>query len=232
MPSRRSLLLSLTLSFVATLTAAQQPRRQPEARDYIKILEDPHRVERLNPPEIVRKLALKPGQTVADIGSGSGLFTRLMAQAVQPDGHAYAVDIDPDLLRYVQQTAKAAGILNITTVLAPEDTPGLRSASVDLALICDALHHIEKRPEYLANLRACIKPGGRIAIIDFTDGWPPGHESMMFTLEDLDRWTASAGYKRIAEFDTVPGNFFRIYQVGQEKASIVSDTLAAYALPR
>ncbi len=211
MPRRRSFILSLALSLLATVAVAQQPYQQPQAQQYIKILEDPHRIERLNPAEIIRKLELKPGYIVADIGSGSGLFTRPMARAVQPDGHVYAVDIDPDLLKHVQQTAKSEGIPNITTVLAPEDSPGLKAGSVDVALICDTLHHIAKRQEYLMNLRSCLKPGGKVAIIDFNE-WPAGHESLRFELGDLDRWTAAAGLTEIAEFDTVPGNFFRVYQ--------------------
>jgi ubiquinone/menaquinone biosynthesis C-methylase UbiE len=214
MPSRRVVVLSLTLLFVAAVTTAQQPYHQPQAQQYIKILEDPHRIERLNPAGIIRKLELKPGYIVADIGSGSGLFTRPLAQAVQPGGHVFAVDIDAELLKHVQQTARDAAIPNITTVLAPEDSPGLESASLDVALICDTLHHIAKRQEYLTSLRSCMKPGGRVAIIDFSDEWPAGHESMRFELSDLDRWTAAAGYTKTAEFDIVPGNFFRIYQQG------------------
>jgi SAM-dependent methyltransferase len=192
-----------------------QPKQyvQPDAGEYIKILEDPHRIERLRPAEIIRALEVKPGSIVADIGSGSGLFTRQLARAVAPGGRVYAVDIDPALLEHVRKTAAADGIANIVTVRAPEDSPNLMAASVDLAFICDTLHHIEKRQLYLTNLKKCVKPGGRVAIIDFLDGWPENHESMKFSLEDLDRWTSAAGYSKIAEHDSIEGNFFRIYAV-------------------
>jgi predicted methyltransferase len=94
----------------AALTSAaynQAPYRQPEAGEYIKILEDPHRIERLKPLEIIRQIGLKPGDTVADIGSGSGLFTRPMARAVAPRGIVFAVDIDGKLLEHVTRTAAA-----------------------------------------------------------------------------------------------------------------------------
>jgi 2-polyprenyl-3-methyl-5-hydroxy-6-metoxy-1,4-benzoquinol methylase len=210
---RRTFLLGFGALLAAATPAAQQPRRQPEAKEYIKILEDPHRIERLKPAEIIRTLGLRPGNVVADIGSGSGLFTRPLARTVLPGGRVYAVDIDPELLQHVRTTAEAEGITNITTVHAPEDSPGLRPASVDLALMCDTLHHVEKRQLYLANLKKCIKPGGRFAIIDFLDEWPENHLSMKFSLEDLDRWTAAAGYEMVAEYNSVPGNFFRIYKV-------------------
>jgi ubiquinone/menaquinone biosynthesis C-methylase UbiE len=218
---RRTLMLAFGALLAAAASTAQEPKRrpeapkytQPEANEYIKILEDPHRIERLKPVEIIRTLAVKPGDIVADIGSGSGLFTRPMARAVSPGGRVYAVDIDAALLQHVRTTAAAEGITNITTVQAPPDSPSLQPASLDLALICDTLHHIEKRQLYLTNLKKCIKPGGRVAILDFLDGWPENHESMKFSLEDLDRWTAAAGYVKVAEHASVEGNFFRIYDV-------------------
>jgi SAM-dependent methyltransferase len=187
--------------------------RQPEAREYIKILEDPHRIEHLKPEEIIRNIGMKPGDIAADIGSGSGLFTRAMARTVAPGGRVYAVDIDKDLLAHVSQTALEQGIANITTVRAPEDSPALPDNSLDVALICDTLHHIAKKQTYLRNLKPCLKPGGRLVIIDFSTGWPAGHESMHFGLAELDGWTAAAGYVKVAEFDSLEGNFFRIYKV-------------------
>ena len=200
------------LVLLALGALGQQLRRQPEAKEYVKILEDPHRIARLNPPEIIRKLDLKPGDAVADIGSGSGLFARPMARAVLPGGKVYAVDIDSDLLAHVARTAAEQGISNIVTVLAPEDSPALQPGSIDLAFMCDTLHHIEKRQLYLTRLKTCLKNGGRLAIIDFSTGWPAGHESLRFSLDELDSWTAAAGYVKIAEYDTIEGNYFRIYR--------------------
>ena len=212
-PSRRLFFSAFAALLAAASLGAQTPRRQPEAKEYIKILEDPHRLERLKPTEIIRTLGLKPGNVVADIGSGSGVFTRPLARTVMPGGWVYALDIDPELLQHVRTTAEAAGIANITTVYAPEDSPGLPPASLDLALMCDTLHHIEKRQLYLTNLKKCIKPGGRFAIIDFLDDWPENHQSMRFSLEDLDRWVSAAGFVKVDEYNSIQGNFFRIYKV-------------------
>jgi ubiquinone/menaquinone biosynthesis C-methylase UbiE len=195
------------------VVSAQAPYRQPAAPEYIKILEDPHRIEHLKPAEILQKIGFAPGNVAADIGSGSGLFTRLMARAVAPGGRVYAVDIDKDLLGHVAGTAAREGISNITTVLAPEDSPSLPPHCLDVALICDTLHHIAKRQTYLTNLKQCLKPGGRLAIIDFSDGWPAGHESLRYSLSELDGWTDAAGYVKVAEYDTIEGNYFRIYRV-------------------
>ena len=209
----RVLMPALVLLATTAPLLAQKPWRQPPASEYVKILDDPHRIERMNPPEVVRTLGLKPGAIVADIGSGSGLFTRPMAQAVRPGGTVYAVDIDKELLAHVARTASEQGIHNIKTVLGENDSPTLAPASLDLALLCDTLHHIEHRATYLANLKPCLKPGGRLVIIDFSDGWPTGHESLQFTLADLDAWTTAAGYVKVAEYNFIEGNFFRIYKV-------------------
>jgi arsenite methyltransferase len=201
-----------TLLALTSVLQAQQPWTQPPAKEYIQILEDPHRVAHLQPEEILRKLNLKPGNVVADIGSGSGLFTRLMAGKVNPGGKVYAVDIDRDLLEHVSRTASEQGITNITTVLANPDSPDLPRAVLDMALICDTLHHIAKRELYLENLRPALKPGGRLAIIDFSDGWPAGHESLKYSLAELDRWTSAAGFVLEQQYDFIPGNFFRVYK--------------------
>ena len=209
---RSRLPVAAFFTVISALALAQTPYRQPPAAEYLKILEDPHRIDRLNPEAVVAKLGLRPGDVVADIGSGSGLFTLIMAQAVTPGGRVYAVDIDKELLAYVSAKAKESGIGNITPVLAPEDSPSLPPGSLDLALVCDTLHHIGKRQVYLKNLKACMRPGGRIAIIDFSTGWPAGHESLRFSMAELDTWTAAAGLKLTREFSDIEGNFFRVYQ--------------------
>jgi ubiquinone/menaquinone biosynthesis C-methylase UbiE len=219
MPSRHLcrriflLLPAVALSLLIFPLPAQTPPRQPPAREYIPILEDPHRIEHMKPLEIIKTLDLKPGDVVADIGSGSGLFTRPMAKTILPGGIVYAVDIDRELLDHVRKTAAEQGITNIKTVLARPDSPTLPPGRLDLALICDTLHHIERREEYLVNLRPMLKPGGRLAIIDFTDGWPANHESMRYSLQDLEKWTSSAGYVKNAEYNSIEGNFFHIYRV-------------------
>lgn len=200
-------------ALAATAPLAQQPYKQPAAKDYIKILEDPHRIERLKVPEVIQTLGLKAGDVVADIGSGSGLFTRPMAQAVQPGGQVYAVDVDPELLDYVTRTAAEQHLANIKTVLGENDSPRLSNGSVDLVFICDTLHHIANRQTYLANVKNCLKPGGRVVIIDFSTGWPNGHDSMRFGLDDLEKWTSAVGYAKITEFNTIPGNFFHVYKL-------------------
>ncbi len=208
-----ALLICVLVAGFHAAAKSQGTYRQPEASEYIKILEDPHRIDRLRPAEIIKTIGLKPGDIVADIGSGSGLFTRAMARSVAPAGRVYAVDIDKNLLAYVTKVAADQGITNITTILAPEESPSLPPRSLDVALICDTLHHIAKRQTYLKNLKPCLKPEGRLVIIDFSDGWPTGHESLRYSLSDLNGWTDAAGFVKVAEYNSIEGNFFNIYKI-------------------
>ncbi len=185
-----------------------QQQRDPE--EYAAFLEGAERVARMQVPRVVDALGLAPGQRVVDLGSGSGLFTRPLAQRVAPGGLAYAVDIDPALLRIVERKAKEAGIANLRTVLADAGDPRLPEP-VDLVLICDTLHHISDQGPYLARLVQSLKPTGRVAIIDFSTRWPSGHESMVYTRADLDRWTSGAGLELAASHDWLENSFFHIY---------------------
>jgi arsenite methyltransferase len=206
-PIAKRVLTTAALLAVCWTCAAQQ--RDPE--QYAGFLESPDRVARMQVPRVVEALAIKPGQRVADIGSGSGLFARAFARAVGEGGTVYAVDIDPALLEIVQRRARAEGVTTIVSVQATADTPNLPRA-VDLVFICDTLHHIENRAAYLSRLRASLEPGGRIAVIDFSKDWPGGHADMRYTPEQLDTWMRAGGYQRVAVHDFLKNNFFVVYQ--------------------
>jgi len=182
------------------------------AKDYIAVLENPGRIERLKLAEVLSRLELKNGNIVADIGAGSGVFTRRFAQAVAPDGMVFAVDIDQELLDYNRGKVREAKLENVEFVLGRFDDPRLPPESCDLVFICDVVHHIEHRELYLRNLQYCLKPEGHLAIIDYKANWPPGHEEMKYSIEELLNWTKSAGFEKLAEFDLVPDAFFYIFR--------------------
>jgi ubiquinone/menaquinone biosynthesis C-methylase UbiE len=191
----------------AVVIHAQQPN--PEA--YARTLEGPERVARMQVARVIETLGIKPGDRVADIGSGSGLFTRPLANAAGPKGLAFAIDIDAGLLKVVERSAKEAKIDNIRTVLAATDDPKLPEP-VDLAFICDALHHIGNQGPYMKTLNKYVKPGGRVAVIDFSERWPSGHESMRFTVAQLDGWMKEAGFARESSHDWLDNSFFIVYR--------------------
>lgn len=211
---KRAFLPSIGIGLaVAVAVGAQQVQRTPE--EYAKFLEGADRVARMQVPRVVSALELKPGMKVADIGSGSGLFTRPIAKAVGPNGVAFAVDIDPALLKIVERSAADEKMANVRTILATPGDPKLPEP-VDLAFVCDTLHHIEQPGAYLQTLKKYLTPGGRIAVIDFSEKWPQGHEPMRYSLEQLEAWMKAAAMERIASHAWLDNSFFVIYRVGAE----------------
>jgi cyclopropane fatty-acyl-phospholipid synthase-like methyltransferase len=193
----------------------QQPRGQSRggrsAEEYIKLLESERRIEGLQVDKVVEALKVKPNDRVCDLGAGSGLFTRPLARKANGKGVVYAVDIDPELLKHVERTAQEQKLTNIKPILASETDPKLPEP-VDMIAIIDTLHHIGNQTEYLKGLKKYLKPGGRIAIIDFSRDWPAGHEKMVYTVGDLDGWMTAAGFKRVEQHDFLDNNFFVVYR--------------------
>ncbi len=182
------------------------------AQEYIPILENPDRVSRLKPDQVISLLNLKRGDVVADVGAGSGVFTRRLAEAVGPEGKVYAVDIDEDLLRYNRERIAEARLKNVEFILGEYDDPKLAEGTVDLVFICDVLHHIEHRQVYLGRLHSSLKEKGRLAIIDYNSNWPPGHEPMKYSVEDLFSWTQKAGFRKTGEFNLISDAFFFVFE--------------------
>jgi ubiquinone/menaquinone biosynthesis C-methylase UbiE len=116
---------------------------------------------------ILDQLGLKPGTHVADVGAGSGLISRLIAQRVGPDGIVYAVDISKNMVAHIAKTATEQRIPNLKAVLGDPKSPNLAPASVDVACIIDSYHHFEFPKEMLAEIKKALRPDGRLVLIDF-----------------------------------------------------------------
>lgn len=117
--------------------------------------------------EIVAAMALRPGEAVADIGAGTGLFVPLFAAAVGPRGRVYAVDIVPRFMEHIASRAKDRGLAQVRAVLGAEDSIRLPAASVDVLFVCDAYHHFEDYRAMLASMHRALRPGGRLYVVDF-----------------------------------------------------------------
>jgi cyclopropane fatty-acyl-phospholipid synthase-like methyltransferase len=200
----------LMLAGASSIAQQRSPQQQRTPEEYAKFLEGAERVARMQIPRVVDALNLKPGVKVADIGAGSGLFTRPIAARIAPTP-VYAVEIDAPLLTILERSAKEAGLTNVRPVLAAADDPKLPEA-VDLILVCDALHHIANQGAYLKTLRKYLTPGGRLAIIDFRDNWPEGHDAMRFSPAQLEAWTKAAGFTPLTSYDWIQDSFFVIYR--------------------
>jgi ubiquinone/menaquinone biosynthesis C-methylase UbiE len=181
-----------------------------KADEWVVTLEGPQRIATQKVDAVLAKLDLKPGLVIADIGAGSGLFSRPLAKAVAPAGKVYAVDIQQDLLDHINQRDKEENIGNIRTVLGEYDDPKLPARDVDLAFINDVLHHIQNRAVYLKALGTYMKPGGRIAIIEMDKNDPKtshrNQPELLVAREEMLQWMSDAGFKLVQEHpDLFPG---------------------------
>jgi ubiquinone/menaquinone biosynthesis C-methylase UbiE len=180
---------------------------------WVAEFESPERDLRQKPDEIVSALKLGSGNRIADIGAGTGYFTRRFAK-VASRGTAFAVDLEPNMLRYIAKRARGEGQKNIVPVLALPESPMLPPGSVDLIFICNTIHHIENRASYYALLRESLAPGGRLAIVDFrkdaalAEGPPP---EMRLDRKELEEELAQAGFRLSEEYSFLPDQYFLVF---------------------
>jgi ubiquinone/menaquinone biosynthesis C-methylase UbiE len=203
--------------------AAQDPQpRSPEQMHqvhhdpaaYVAMLEDPGRDAYQKPEQVMSALALRPGEVVADIGSGSGYFTVRLAASVGPGGRVYGVDVDPDMVRHLNRRVRDAGLRNVHTLLSLPDDP-LLPEPVDRFLVVDTWHHIDDQPKYLATMRRLLKPGGQVVMIDFQKKeLPLGPPlAMKIAREDLVKQMEANGFRLAREHTFLPYQYFLVFEV-------------------
>lgn len=141
--------------------------RNPDVKEFLGKFEVESREVFARRREILAACQLKPGMTVADIGAGTGLFTRLFAESVGEEGQVIAVDISQKFLDHIERTGREAGLRNVTTRLCQPDSVELPDRSVDVAFVCDTYHHFEFPVRTLASIHRALKPGGRLIVVDF-----------------------------------------------------------------
>ncbi len=205
----------VALAAIALLGASRPALAQlapRSANEWIKTLESPNRLAGLKIGETLEALKVKPGMIVADIGAGSGLFTIPLARALRPGGTVLAVEVDEALLHHITEAATEQGIINVKPVYAEFNDP-LLSEPVDLALINDVLHHIEERATYLKNLAKYMKPGGRVALIDFIPekGGHRGQPELQVSKEQAAALMAQAGLSPVEDIPLFEDKYFVIY---------------------
>jgi ubiquinone/menaquinone biosynthesis C-methylase UbiE len=144
-----------------------EPFKKPDVKRFIATFESDNREVYTKRQEIVASLGLTPGMTVADVGAGTGLFTRQVADKVGPTGKVYAVDIAPEFLSHIADDARKRGQTQVVTVLGSQESTNLPKESVNLAFLCDVYHHLEKPAKTMASIRQALKPGGRLVVIEF-----------------------------------------------------------------
>jgi len=200
---RRSFLALFALLALSACTHVKQCAYEGFGRD-----------EWQKPDEVIRALAIGPGDRVADLGSGGGYFTFRLAKAVGPTGKVYALDVDKGLNDALARRAKDEGYANIEVVLAEPGDPRL-PAPVDLIFTSNTYHHLQNRSAYFANVKRYLKPAGRIAIVEFNGaGWieSMGHHTPKETI--LSEMKA-AGYGLQQDLGFLPRQHFLIFSIAK-----------------
>ena len=218
----------LVILLVAAAVALGQPKEQEKShadhmehhfdpKESAKSFDDPARDAWQLPDKVISALHLKRGQSVADIGAGTGYFSvRLAKSAASPK--VYAADIEPAMVSYLRERAAKEGLTNMIAVQAAADRANLPEP-VDLVLIVDTYHHIGDREAYFRSLAKSIKPGGRVAIIDFKPDSPEGPpKEFRFPPEKFKSEMGKAGYKLAEQHDFLPRQQFLIFEIGGSSA--------------
>lgn len=133
-----------------------------------RMFEAPDRVVWQRPVEVVRLLDAQPGQTLVDLGTGTGYFLPLLSIAAGAHGHVLALDNEAAMIEHVRARAEREGLANVEAQVVDGADPGLPSQSVDRVLVVDTWHHLPDRVAYATHLRDALRPGGSVLVVDFT----------------------------------------------------------------
>ena len=228
---RRTLATLIFFSLIGGLAISQDKSvrpgindsfRNPDVKKYEGTFEGESREVSVKRKEIVKAIGLKPGNVVADVGAGTGMFTRLFATEVGEKGKVFAVDISEKFLEHIRTTSKAAGIGNVTTTLCKPDSAELPAASVDVVYICDTYHHFEFPQRTMASIHKALKPGGRVVVIDFrrvkgeSSDWVMGH--VRAGQDVVEREIEEVGFKKTRESkDLLKENYLIVFQKVEKK---------------
>ncbi|MEM0964042.1 MAG: methyltransferase domain-containing protein [Bacteroidota bacterium] len=176
-------------------------------------LERPDREREERPSVLIEALDLSPDDVVTDLGAGTGYFTFRIAPLV-PEGKVWAVDIQPEMLRIIEDRAEADGFDNVAPVLGQEMSPGLRPASTDLTLLVDTYHEFSHPAEMLAAIYETTRPGGRLVLVEYRAEDPdvPIRRLHKMTEAQVRLEVEASGFEFVENLDILPQQhllFFR-----------------------
>lgn len=176
-------------------------------------LERPDRVKEEKPDAVVEGMNLQPTDVVADIGAGSGYFTFRMAEKVT-EGKAIAVDIQPEMLDYLNTKKKRLGVTNVETVLGTIDDTKLPESSVDAVLMVDAYHEFDHPYEMMTSIVKGLKPGGRVILIEYRGEDPsvPIKPLHKMTEQQVKREMAEVGLEHVVTEEFLPSQHFLVFK--------------------
>jgi predicted methyltransferase len=178
-------------------------------------LERPGRDQEQRPDEVIREMGLRDGDVVADLGAGTGYFTRRLAKAVAPSGRVYAVDIQPEMIGLLKRNVEKAGLTNVVPVLGTGDDPKLPRESLDWILLVDVYHELQRPRAVLARMREALKPAGKVALVEYRlEGLTALHireEHRMSPKQVLAEWEP-AGFRLVKRHEFLPTQHFFVFE--------------------
>ncbi len=203
------LLLSFLMGTSLWAQAAAQANsgyKTAEGRERVaKTLAASDRDGRQKPKELIAALDLKPGMTVADLGTGVGYMLPYLSAAVGPTGRVLAVDIFADFLNQAKATAARHNLTNVEFILGNEKDPKLPEKEVDLVLTLDAYHHFDFPQMSLAVIARSLHTGGRLAIVDFYKAGFRDPAHIRLDQADVIKEVEGYGFRFLSKADHMPG---------------------------
>ena len=230
-----AVLPALVIAALATLPAPAPSPPRPEARVPLEpvrdrmvsplfdpelaptLLDAPDRDQWQQPERVVEALGLRPGETVADVGAGSGYLLPYLSRAVGPSGVVYAQEIQPTFIPRLQERARE--LPNVRVVLGTAVEPNLPRAGIDCFMMLTVYHEVQQPIEYLRRLRAYARPGARLAILDFDagrNGSPPAPRGHEVAERDVLAEARAAGWELAERHEFLSSQFFLVFRASGE----------------
>lgn len=204
-----------TLSCFATMTDVDGHRVfNPHLRGF---LDWESRDSWQKPDEVLAALRLPEGTAVADVGAGSGYFTERFSLHLGPEGHVYATDVQELMITALEERVQQRELHNVTVVRAAFEDPSLPDACCDLAFFSSVYKEIDGRVDFMRRLAPTLRPGGRVAILEFRPSYrgfgPPSDERLPRdqVIEELE----AAGFALAESFDFLPREYFLVFALVQ-----------------
>ena len=198
---------------------AQTPRFPPPDRPVAPIVTPTYsteaaRDEHGEAERVLSRLSVKPGMRVADVGAGTGYFSRYLSTAVGAAGTVLSVDTEPALVGHLRERAEKEKTDNVVPILASADNPRLPRGAVDLVLLVDTFHHLDQRVAYFGRLRRTLAPGGRVAVVDWQKRETPVGPELEHRLarEQVVDEMRAAGYALVDEPDVLPYQYCLVFR--------------------
>ncbi len=191
--------------------AVNRPYANPQFEQWVARFERPGREVYDKRYEIVAATRVHPGMIVADIGAGTGLFTRLFSAAVGPSGKVIAVDVSRVFIDNVVRIAREQGLNNVEGIVNTQTDTLLPAGSIDLAFLSDTYHHFEQPSSMMKSIHRALRPGGTLIVIDFrkqdhSSDWIKGHvrAGSETVIEEIE----AAGFELGGEEKFLHDNYF------------------------